>query len=113
VARLQSVGIIEVFLGFWAAGSYGRSATLLIVFIGAIALTRGITDIVLAFHLRKLSHEASDVADRRMHPAWRLAARLSAPPGSGLTRRWQMIAAYGEVMKSTTLFYRSRRSRLA
>src|SRR5262249_26722194 len=46
------VGIIEVGLGFWAAGSFGRSAGLLIVFVGAIALTRGITDIVLAFRLR-------------------------------------------------------------
>jgi uncharacterized membrane protein HdeD (DUF308 family) len=49
------VGIVEVILGFWAAGSFGRSAALLIVFIGAIALTRGITDIVLAFHLHKLT----------------------------------------------------------
>jgi uncharacterized membrane protein HdeD (DUF308 family) len=49
------VGIIELFLGFWAAGRYGRSVTLLIVFVGAIALTRGVTDIVLAFRLRKSS----------------------------------------------------------
>jgi uncharacterized membrane protein HdeD (DUF308 family) len=53
------VGIIEIFLGFWAAGRYGRSVTLLIVFVGAIALTRGITDIVLAFRMRKLSHAAT------------------------------------------------------
>jgi uncharacterized membrane protein HdeD (DUF308 family) len=51
------IGIVEITLGFWAAGSYGRSVTLLIVFVGAIALTRGITDIVLAFRLRKLSHD--------------------------------------------------------
>ena len=47
------VGIIEVCLGFWAAGRFGRSVALLIVFVGAIALTRGITDIVLAFRLRQ------------------------------------------------------------
>lgn len=51
------IGIIEVGLGFWAAGSFGRSVGLLIVFVGAIALTRGITDIVLAFRIRKLTHE--------------------------------------------------------
>lgn len=62
------VGIVEVFLGFWAAGSYGRSATLLVVFVGAIALTRGITDIVLAFELRKVVH----VAEER---------RMMRPPG--------------------------------
>jgi uncharacterized membrane protein HdeD (DUF308 family) len=54
------VGIVEVGLGFWAAGSFGRSAALLIVFVGAIALTRGITDIVLAFELRKRSHALRD-----------------------------------------------------
>jgi uncharacterized membrane protein HdeD (DUF308 family) len=51
------VGIVEVILGFWAAGSFGHSVTLLIVFIGAIALTRGITDIVLAFELRRLTQQ--------------------------------------------------------
>jgi uncharacterized membrane protein HdeD (DUF308 family) len=50
------VGIIEVILGFWAAGRFGRSVALLIVFVGAIALTRAITDIILAFRLRKLQH---------------------------------------------------------
>jgi uncharacterized membrane protein HdeD (DUF308 family) len=54
------IGIIEVGLGFWAAGSFGRSVALLIVFVGAIALTRGITDIVLAFRIRKLTHESRE-----------------------------------------------------
>ncbi len=57
---LLIVGIIEVILGFWAAGRFGRSVALLIVFIGAIALTRGITDIVFAFRLRQLQHGAAD-----------------------------------------------------
>jgi uncharacterized membrane protein HdeD (DUF308 family) len=47
------VGILEVMIGFWAAGRWGRSAYLLIVFVGVIALARGITDIVNAFRLRK------------------------------------------------------------
>lgn len=47
------VGIIEVGIGFWAAGRFERSAYLLIVFVGVIALSRGITDIVNAFRLRK------------------------------------------------------------
>jgi uncharacterized membrane protein HdeD (DUF308 family) len=47
------VGIIEVGIGFWAAGRFDRSAYLLIVFVGVIALSRGITDIVNAFRLRK------------------------------------------------------------
>jgi uncharacterized membrane protein HdeD (DUF308 family) len=50
------VGIVEVILGFWAAGRFGRSVALLIVFVGAIALTRAITDVVLAFRLRAVQH---------------------------------------------------------
>jgi uncharacterized membrane protein HdeD (DUF308 family) len=57
------IGIIEVGLGFWAAGSFGRSAALLIVFVGAIALTRGITDIVLAFRLRRLNQAARSMGE--------------------------------------------------
>jgi uncharacterized membrane protein HdeD (DUF308 family) len=59
---LLVVGIIEVILGFWAAGRFGRSVALLIVFIGAIALTRGITDIVLAFRLRQIQHGRAESA---------------------------------------------------
>jgi uncharacterized membrane protein HdeD (DUF308 family) len=51
------IGIIELGLGFWAAGHFRRSAALLIVFVGAIALTRAITDIVLAFQLRKAQRQ--------------------------------------------------------
>ncbi len=62
------VGIIEVGLGFWAAGSYGRSVTLLIVFVGAIALTRGVTDIVHAFRLRRLGREFEQRREAGMMP---------------------------------------------
>ena len=51
------IGIIEIGLGFWAAGRFGRSVALLIIFVGAIALTRGITDIMMAFRLRRLENE--------------------------------------------------------
>jgi uncharacterized membrane protein HdeD (DUF308 family) len=49
-------GIIEVSLGFWAAGYYGRSAVLLIAWVAAIAILRAIRDIVLAFRIRELQH---------------------------------------------------------
>ena len=45
-------------LGFWAAGYWSRSATLLVAFVGAMALLRGINEIVLAFRL----HEAQSTA---------------------------------------------------
>ena len=44
-------------LGFWASGYPGRSAALLILWVGIGALIRGVTQLVLAFQVRKL-HEA-------------------------------------------------------
>jgi uncharacterized membrane protein HdeD (DUF308 family) len=56
---LQLVGgLIEVALGFWAAGYYGRSAVLLIAWVAAFAVIRGVRDIVLAFRVRELQHPA-------------------------------------------------------
>jgi uncharacterized membrane protein HdeD (DUF308 family) len=48
------IGVVEVLLGFWAAGYFRGSALLLVVWIAALALTRGITEIVMAFRLRAL-----------------------------------------------------------
>jgi uncharacterized membrane protein HdeD (DUF308 family) len=52
-------GIIELALGLWAAGYYGRSAVLLIAWVAAFTLIRGVRDIVLAFRVRELQHAAS------------------------------------------------------
>ena len=49
-------GIIELVLGFWAAGYYGRSAVLLIAWVAVIAIIRGVRDIVLAFRVREVQH---------------------------------------------------------
>ena len=50
-------GIIEVVLGFWAAGYYGRSAVLLVAWVAAFTLIRGVRDIVLAFRIREVQQE--------------------------------------------------------
>ena len=56
---LQLVGgIIELVLGFWAAGYYGRSAVLLVAWVAAFAIIRGVRDIVLAFRVREVQHAA-------------------------------------------------------
>jgi uncharacterized membrane protein HdeD (DUF308 family) len=52
-------GIIEVVLGFWAAGYYGRSAVLLVAWVAAFTLIRGVRDIVLAFRVREVQHPVS------------------------------------------------------
>jgi uncharacterized membrane protein HdeD (DUF308 family) len=49
-------GIVELALGFWAAGYYGRSAILLVAWVAALAITRGVQNIVLAFRVRELQH---------------------------------------------------------
>ena len=48
------VGLIEIGLAFWVAGSFRDKAILLLVYVGIVALSKGITDIMLAFKLRSL-----------------------------------------------------------
>jgi len=48
------VGVAEILLGFWAAGNFGREAVLLVVWVGAAALARGVMEIVLAIRLREI-----------------------------------------------------------
>jgi uncharacterized membrane protein HdeD (DUF308 family) len=50
------IGIAELLLGFWAAGYFGRSAVLLVVWVGATALTRGLSDVFAAFAIRAARH---------------------------------------------------------
>jgi Short repeat of unknown function (DUF308) len=46
-------GIIEIAVGIWAIGYPGRSAALLIIWVGVGAVIRGIAEIVMAFHMHK------------------------------------------------------------
>jgi uncharacterized membrane protein HdeD (DUF308 family) len=48
------VGVAELLLGFWAAGYFGRRAVLLVVWVGALALTRAVSDVIEAFAIRAL-----------------------------------------------------------
>ena len=48
------LGIVEIVLGFWAAGDFGRKTILLIAWVGAAALIRGISQIIAAFTLRSV-----------------------------------------------------------
>ena len=49
-------GIVEILLGFWAASYYGRSAVLLVAWVAAFAIIRGVRDIVFSFRVRELQH---------------------------------------------------------
>jgi uncharacterized membrane protein HdeD (DUF308 family) len=48
------VGILEILLAFWVAGSFRNKVILLVAYVGIIALSRGITELFLAFKLRGL-----------------------------------------------------------
>jgi uncharacterized membrane protein HdeD (DUF308 family) len=48
------VGVLEILLAFWVAGDFRAKAILLVIYVGIIALSRGITEIILAFKLKGL-----------------------------------------------------------
>jgi uncharacterized membrane protein HdeD (DUF308 family) len=52
------VGVVEILLAFWAAGYFGRQAFLLVIWVAASCLARGITEIVLAIKLHGLQKSA-------------------------------------------------------
>lgn len=52
-------GIIEIAIGFWAVGSPQRSAILLVLWVAAAALIRGITMIMLSFRIKHMTAEAA------------------------------------------------------
>ena len=50
-------GILEIFVGFWASQQLvSARAALVIIWVGLLALFRGITEIVLAFELKSAQH---------------------------------------------------------
>lgn len=54
---LLATGILEVVIGIWAIGYPGRSAWLLILWVGIGALMRGITEIITAFGIHHVEKE--------------------------------------------------------
>jgi uncharacterized membrane protein HdeD (DUF308 family) len=52
-------GVFEVALGFWAAGYWSRSVILLVAFVGASTLFRGIVSIVFGFKLLQVHRETA------------------------------------------------------
>jgi uncharacterized membrane protein HdeD (DUF308 family) len=48
------LGLFEIALAFWVSGSFRQSVILLVVYVGIMALMRGITELFLAFKLKGL-----------------------------------------------------------
>jgi uncharacterized membrane protein HdeD (DUF308 family) len=61
-------GFICIGLAFWAAGEFGKKATLLLVWIALFALFRGISSFITAFQLRHV-HKGFDRVKRELAPA--------------------------------------------
>jgi uncharacterized membrane protein HdeD (DUF308 family) len=46
-----TIGILEILLAFWVAGAFRKQVILLVAYVGIIALSRGITELFIAFKL--------------------------------------------------------------
>lgn len=58
------IGIAEILVGFWAVGYTGRSVALLVIWVAAGALARGIGDIVAGFMLHGSDRELRSIIER-------------------------------------------------
>jgi uncharacterized membrane protein HdeD (DUF308 family) len=56
-------GILQLAIGFWAVGYSGRSIAVLVVWVGAWALTEGIMNIWAAFRIRSVNRQAGTLAE--------------------------------------------------
>lgn len=48
------IGMLEIVLAFWVAGNFRKEAILLVVYVGIVALARGVSEIFVAFKLKGL-----------------------------------------------------------
>ena len=55
------LGIAEILIGFWAVGYIGRSIALLVVWVAAAALARGISSLVTGFTLHGADKKLREV----------------------------------------------------
>lgn len=64
-------GALEIALAFWAVGYTGRSAVLLVAWVGIGAMMRGITEIVFAFDVRAALSAGTPVPEPpQQQPSW-------------------------------------------
>jgi uncharacterized membrane protein HdeD (DUF308 family) len=56
------LGVIELLLAFWVAGNFREKAILLVVYVGIVALVRGISEIFVAFKLKGLRRRLAQTA---------------------------------------------------
>jgi uncharacterized membrane protein HdeD (DUF308 family) len=57
------IGLAQVLIGFWAVGYAGRAVALLVVWVAAAAIARGLSSLFVAFGLHKVGKQLQ----RRVH----------------------------------------------
>jgi uncharacterized membrane protein HdeD (DUF308 family) len=72
-------GLIQVGLGFWAAGYWNRSVVLLVAWVGAATMLRGIAMLLLGFKLHEL-HRALATEPARQTTTQTTDSRRSRSP---------------------------------
>jgi uncharacterized membrane protein HdeD (DUF308 family) len=55
------LGLVEIVLAFWVAGNFRKEAILLVIYVGVIALMRGISEIFVGFKLKGLRRRLAAV----------------------------------------------------
>ncbi|BAL86795.1 hypothetical protein AMIS_15750 [Actinoplanes missouriensis 431] len=53
---IVTIGVLETGLGYFSAGPFARTADLIIVTLGALAVLRGVADLVTSLRLREVAH---------------------------------------------------------
>ena len=56
------IGLLEILLAFWVAGNFRKEAILLVIYVGIIALMRGISEIFVSFKLQGLRRRLAAAA---------------------------------------------------
>jgi uncharacterized membrane protein HdeD (DUF308 family) len=56
------IGLLEILLAFWVAGNFREKAILLVIYVGIIALARGVSEIFVAFKLKGLRRRLAATA---------------------------------------------------
>lgn len=78
-------GALEIGLAFWAVGYTGRSAVLLVLWVGFGAMMRGITEIILAFSVRSAADRVGDAAEAMVDAGERSTWPGNEPGARGAT----------------------------
>lgn len=59
------IGVAQILIGFWALGYEGRAAVLLVIWVAAIAIARGLSSLFIAFGLHSAGRRLGEIRQAR------------------------------------------------